>query len=601
MEELTEQWILQVLRGQYRHQNYGATCELATKIAVHADGTFPQNLINERRPNESEQIKEYRRKIYVPITKRPVSKIISSLGKIRRSQDWMIRYNVEAASKSIPNVETLESYCEQNYPRFTSITNWVFADVIRRYLVDANALVAVLPMGVPSKTEFVKPIGVVFDSAQVLDYAPDSYAIVKSSEKKLYPSNGNIVSGDVYYIITPTYVERREASYDGANYHVAWKYEHGFGKLPCFKIGGVFYGAENNDFIFNSRIADIVPSLDEAAREYSDLQAEVVQHIHSEKIIYTNTECTECRGRGFTETTDEKGVKTRHECPRCNGAGSIASVSPYGIYKVSPAKTGESNVPMPAVQYVNKPTDMARLQDERIKQHIFDALAAVNMEFLASVPLSQSGIAKAVDRDELNNLVYAVAEDLVKVMDEVYGFINEYRYKLIVPDDEKRRAMLPRIAVPERFDLMTSANILAEITEARNAAINPVLIAEMEKNFAKKVFNEAPEVANVLQMVHSLDPMPCTSDDNKMAQLANGGVTKLDYIISCNIMAFVRRALREDKLFATKSYEEQYKVLVAYADAIETANSLAARVAARVESGELKVGELKVGELKVES
>lgn len=85
-----------------------------------------------------------------------------------------------------------------------------------------------------------------------------------------------------------------------------------------------------------------------------------------------------------------------------------------------------------------------------VDQQIYDAMSAVNMEFLAQKPLNQSGIAKEADRDESSNFVHSVAEDLVSVTDWVYYVINEYRYSGLISDRAQREAMLPAIPVPEK-------------------------------------------------------------------------------------------------------------------------------------------------------
>jgi hypothetical protein len=572
MPPLTEELLRSVLLGRQRHPNYNRCVELANALTVHADGLYPGALIDERRPSESPEIKEYRKKIYKPITRRPLSKIITSLGKIRRSPDWSVQYTPGSTPAVVPESETLEEYCEKKYPVHASVTSWMFSEVLRRYALDANAVVAVIPKSVEvAATEFLQPVGMIFESKQVLDYLPGEYAMLQSSETVPYFSPQGRVryeDGAVCYVVTPTYVERREQTSRAQDFIVRWRYEHGFGELPAFKVGGQFLASKSNDIIYQSRIADIVPSLDEAAREYSDLQAEIVQHIHSEKYVYTNTECPDCRGVGTVKREGEN--KT---CPHCNGLGSVRSVTPYGTHIITLAKAGEATMPTPPIGYIQKQTEIARLQDERIRQHIYDALSAVNMEFLAETPLNQSGTAKEVDKDELNNLVGAIAEDLVAIMDKVYRLIAEYRYATLVPNAEKRRAMLPAIPVPERFDLLNTSHIMTELTAAKTAGVNPVLVRNLEVDYSAKKFNANPEVSDFLRTVYALDPLPGITEDEKMVRLSNGGITEQSYIISCNIIAFVQRAAHEDKEFSRKPLPEQQKVVERYAEEVLQANS----------------------------
>jgi hypothetical protein len=557
-----------------RHPNQKECEELANKLEIHAKGLKPEVLINKRRPSESEKVKDYRKEIYVPITKKSVGKVINSLSKIRRSQDWNIQYDGDSVPKTIKSDETLEAYCEKNYPKFTSLTNWAFNELLIRSLIDANSVCAVILKTLPENAaEYVKPEVEIFGSKQILSYSPDEYYALLSTEVAVY-KNGNNRSyqGKVYYIITDTQIARYEER-GGRGLEQTLIYNHHFGELPVFKVGGVYFDRKNNDIIQESRIAPMIPFLDEAVREYSDLQAEIVQHIHSEKYIYTNTECPACKGTGISTEKDADG--NFKKCPKCNGTGNITSVSPYGEYLITAGrKLDEYQLPTPPIGYVQKSTDIAKLQDERVRNHIYDALSAINMEFLAETPLNQSGTAKEVDRDELNTFVNSVAEDIVMVLDRVYYFICRYRYSVIVPDKSKRDKMLPVIAVPERFDLLNTSVLVNDIQTAKNANVNPMLIKYMEIELARKKYNAEPQVAYEVECMFELDPLYGYSQDDKMTMLSNSGITERDYVISCNISQFIQKAFKDEKDFNKKSFDERKKIISGYAEEIIKENSV---------------------------
>lgn len=565
-----------ITSGNYGNRNQ--CIEMAERIRVHADGRMPKNIILERRPNESEAIKEYRSKIYEPITETTIGKVFTSLEKIRRSPDWDIRYNTTNIPKTITESETLSNYCEINYPLHSSLTNWVFSVLLRRYLIDANGIVAVIPQYVPeSNTEYVKPIAEFFDSDQVIDYAEGEYVVLRSRDTSTYTThNGTRVNtqGAIYYIITCDEFIRYE-QINAKQLSAVAVYRHNIGRLPAFKAGGLFFARKNNDTIYKSRIAAMVPSLDEAVREYSDLQAEILQHIHSEKYAFANAECPDCNGSGRVWKKDENGNDLGQEvCSRCNGSGSVLNVSPYGMFTITPAKFGEAAIPAPPMGYVQKSTEIAKFSDEHVRQHKYDALAAINMEFLAETPLAQSGVAKQYDKDELNNFVNAVAEDIVRILDNIYFYINEYRYKIIVPNDEKRRAMLPSINVPATFDIITASAILQNVKVGREAQLNPAIMRELEVEYAKKQFSTNQDIAKTMTAIYDLDPLYGLTEDTKMTMKANGGITAEDYIISCNIIQFVRRAIRENNEFLRKSYEEQMNVMRKYAEEVSKKNDV---------------------------
>ncbi len=560
--------VMAALTGNY--PNKKICMDLAHQLAVHANGIMPDDKILSRRPSEPEEIKEYRRRIYVPKTKQAISKVIHSLEKIRRAQDWNIQYDEDCVPSSVAELETLQQYCEFQYPTFSSVTNWAFAELLKRSLIDANGIVAVILEKLPqSKSEYCKPIARFFDSDQIVEYVEEEYVVLKSRDTTTYYSetkNGGRrinTNGAIYYILTQNEFVKYEQTGAG-KFDPKQVFRHNSGKLPAWKVGGLFKIRTNNDTVYESRLAGMVPDLDEAAREYSDLQAEIIQHIHSEKYAYTNTECPHCKGTGVEKDKDGKPTT----CPHCNGSGHVLNTSPYGIHLIDAGRAGELQVPAPPIGYIQKDTAIATLQDQRVRNHIKDALAAVNMEFLAETPIDQSGVAKAYDANELNNFVNSVAEDLVRNIDLVYYFICEYRYRTIVPNADTRRAMLPAINVPTKFDIANTTILMQELQGARQAEANPETLRVLETNYAKMQFNTSPDVAKRLETVFDLDPLFGIKEENKMTMLQNGGITETAYIISCNIHAFVRRAVFEDREFYNKDYKEKLKVLERYADEV---------------------------------
>lgn len=575
----TPDLIQQYAQQKIKYKGFQVAADLYEELRVHADGDMPKDVIEERRPSESERIKEYREKIYVPITEATVSKVITSLSKIRRSQDWAVEYNVAAVPKivSAREGETLHDYCENNYPYFKSVTNWVFSVLLRAMELDANAIEAVWPINreLTDSTEFLKPFSYIFHSDQVLDYAMDDYAVLRSTDTYIYrDKEGTEREGMVIYVIDRMNIQRWVQVDWDKSMRMEWNYPHELGYAPIRRLGGMFFKAFDNIFVYKSRIHAMVPRLKEAARIYSDLQAEIVQHVHSDKWLFSQTECRHCAGRGYPENQKDKS------CPSCNGVGYV-STSPYSNMVLRPQTNMEQGtIPTPPAGYIQK-SDVALMVDridQQVKNQIREALSAINMEFLDQAPLNQSGTAKEVDKDELNNFVHSVAEDIVSAMDWTYQVINDYRYRLVVPNAKERSGMVPSIPVPEKFDLLSSSLLLDDLAKAKQNGVNPVILNEMQLEYTSKKFYNDHRVRDELSAIFELDPFPNISEDEKMSRLSNDGITQTDYVISSNIQQFVRRAMEEDKSFASKSIQERKKVIVKYAEEVIRKNSPAEQI-----------------------
>ena len=585
---LSTELIKDYIVNNKRHKLYAETCKRYNEMLIFSDGADAGELLRERRPSESEEIFKYREKIYVCITESTINRVIMSLNKIRKSNDWNIRYDANKVSSKLRDGETLQQYCEENYPFYSSITNWTFNICLKNYLVDANALCIVMPLDVfISENEMLRPIGLIFNSTNILQYKQDDYAIVMSTDKASYIHNGvEYNNGKIYYAIDTIRIQKWVQNDPSGSVLMEYDYTHNFGKLPAFKLGGLFKSAYDTDVLFASKISSMIPSLKEAVREYSDLQAGVVNHLHPTMWAYANEECKECLGTGKVKS----GTRSI-TCSKCNGEGNKI-VNPYSMIMVKPPIPGQANVPTPPAGEIPKQIDIIKLQNDRVNDHIYRALASINMEFLAEVPLSQSGTAKEVDKDELNNFVNSVAEDIVSILDKLYYFINLYRNKILIGNNKELNEQLPVIEVPDRYDIISVSYMLDELQRAKTAGLNASIIKTMEIEYANKKFNYDQQVKDSMELVYRLDPFPAISQDDKMSMLVNKGITAVDYIISCNINKFVTRAIMENAHFSSLNYEKQFDTLTSYAEEIIAANNTEAEITGSLKKTISDTGEL---------
>lgn len=557
----------------YRHPAYALSCKMAAEIKIHSDGEFPKELIGKARPGESDTIKKYREAIYKSKTKGAFGKVLTELGKIRKSEGWYISYDQTKLTAGREG-ERLNDYCEKNFPLdFDSVTTWAFNVLLKNYVVDPNSVILVMPLDITiEESDYYRPYPFIFNSDQVWDFMPGEYAVLRSRNTSVYTTKAGQVKTDgiILYTVTAKSITRYEQINELGAMKASEPMEHGLGYMPAFMIGATFYKVYERHFIFESRLANCIPSWDEAVREYSDLQAEVVQHIHSLMWSYTNQECKKCHSTGTITSKGKEGQPITSQCEKCKGTGYIP-FNPYEHISLRPNSATEQALPNPFVGYVTKDTKIVEIQDKRVKAHIYDGLAAINMEFLADVPLSESGVSKEVDRDSLNTFVSMIAEDIVRVMDRIYRIINDWRYGTV--DETKRLAQLPNIPVPQKFDLISSNYILQELTAAKNAKVNPSIVSALEIDYANAKFNSDGRVRDFMVNVYELNPLAGVSEDDKVLQLQNQGISEKDYIISCNIASFVKMAMKADLDFAAKSYEEKAAIIDSYANEIMTANS----------------------------
>lgn len=552
----------------YRHKLYSESVALYGDMKIHIDGEYPKKLIEERRPHEPLHIKAYRQLIFQHISAPIINKPLESIGRVRKSSDYDIKFKEGSQPPRIRPGETLQDYFTTGFPFWTSATNWAFSVLLRQLAMDANAMVVMMPSEKKwefQKDQYIKFYPFIFNSDQVLDYVAGEFIVVKSTDTSSFTIGSNqFHNGDVYYYADTQVMERWQQGEGGKMVKVG-EYLHGTGQLHAWKIGQKVKRAKDGDFLMESRLSPMLPHLNEAVREYSDLQAGVVQHLFLERWELAGQQCPACKGIG-RENVDGEWIKCRNQS--CD-QGLLMS-SPYKTKLIGKDKAGNYPSP-PFAGYVEKDPKIIEIQDTRIDRHGYKALAAINMEFLADTQLNQSGLAKEVDKDETNNFVYNWGEDIVRNLDLLAKSESELRYWLVVPSKEERLKMLPAIPVPEKFNVLTSNVLMEGIGKMRTSKINPLLILEAEKAFAGKEFNADPQVRAKLDLILSLDPLAGHSEEDKMMMLNSRGITHLDYITSCNIIAFVEKAMEENKAFEAMPRAKQREVIAAYALEVEKA------------------------------
>jgi hypothetical protein len=567
--------LAQYFEGKRRTPIYEDAKRMYEDLRVHANGETPGDIISRRRPNESEEVQSYRLQIYEPVTKQTFNSVLQSLGKIRRSRDWAIKYSRDYKFPKIPQGETLEDYCEYHFPYYTSVTNWLFSVMLKSSLVDANCAVLVLPLNplADPSTCYKQPYPVIFYSDQIIEYLEGRFAIFKAAERVQVNTGKDIHVSEKFYLITTSqvipYVKIGD-SWAALSEEIIY---HNLGYLPIIRPRSQFAKTVQEYNLFESRLSAMVPSLNEAIREYSDLQAAVVSHLFPERWEIATQECQSCGGSGYVPNPSYTGTDVKSKqlvCSSCNGLGATSGAGPYKktVIRLPKTNLGEAPIPTPPFDYVKKDIEVIKVMEDRLDRHLYRGLSAINMQFLAQTPLTISGDAKAIDRDELNNFVYNIAEDIVYIADYLYAIIADYRYSYQYPNLIERRRMLPTIPVPEKFELLGADDTMTTISQMKANGIGGSLLTAMLREFAKRQFFQEKDVSIPLLLEMELDPFSGLSESDKAAMLATGNILRRDYIRSVYIKDLVKRAIAEQKGFADMLYEQQCAILDVYAQGL---------------------------------
>lgn len=580
MEYLATAELIQELR----HKNEKPEgFEEYTNFGYYADDDYPAELIDKQRPNEHEVVRRYRRETYQPVFCEIFERILNSLQKIQRADGYVAKFPPNEDAR-IAEDETLEYYLTHNFGTQKSLMRWCFNVALKQYVIGANSQCVVWAREPESPTEYRKPYAMIIPTDKIMKVV-DGELLVWAEDSlfeysETYERYVREPQKEFYSIDRVRWAKWRVGKYNKVE--LVEEKPMTLDVVPFFALGGVIEEEEwDEGYIeYQSRFKGILPWLNVATVEFSDLRAEITMHQNSTMWIYEDQQCPSCYGSGYV-TRDNQKVK-------CTNSGCVNGhipTSPFDIIRIRPAKEnmGETAAPTPPAGYVQKQTEIAKLQADRIEGYRYKALAAVNMQFLDVAPTAQSGVAKAYDRDETNNTFYGVATDIARIYEGIADLCARWRYTDMGADIE---AMLPKVLIPNTFDVVGSGYLVEEMKIAKDSGINDAVLAQIEKELIRKRFADQPMLQKQLFDAYDLDPMSGMTEDEKALRVSNRGASKQDYIISSYITDFVRRAYETEANFGERSSEEKLAVLRRFADEKMRAVSAAAAVGIRNDNGD---------------
>ena len=538
------------LKGEQPYsQEYAQTTARWRALATHAEGQVPEADLQRRRPGEDETVQAYRRQIYQPVTQAAFGRVLSTLQGMRRAPQWGLHWPPDRAG--LPEAEAPEPYLTQHYPWHGHVLNWLTELGLRQMLVDANAVVAVLPLDwctgaeaePPLPTEpaddLHRPYAFLFESQRVLAYHEGRHAVLRDTRRSWVTVAGQPRrTGEVLWYVTPQGFTLAEQTGEARERQFRLRtWQNPAGHWPCFRMGGrpVHYGAEG--VVYESFLAPALPYWQEASRLYSDLQAVLVLHAYPEKIVYQNEACGTCSGTGQVSTPEG-----RKPCPDCRGTG-FQRPGPYGTTIVRPPVNGESPGPWPSTVYVEKDTAIIRLLKDEVEDNLRKAYAALGLDFLAHTPLNESGRSKELDRQEIHRFIHQVAQHaLERVVMQVIEATLHWRYPLLEP--AVRRSLLPQPQVPATYDVLTEDHLAQELAQARSAGVAETCLHALQVEFARRKLGPHHPAWQELELVRRLDPFPGLSAAERMQlvdrQLATAAEVRQSLLLPRHVSDLLR-------------------------------------------------------------
>jgi hypothetical protein len=515
-------------------------------MGIHVEGDKPSKLLNIVRPNEQPDVKRYREESYQPVTKSLSEKVINTINKIFNPRLWEFKW------PTMSNQDTLEKYLTEDLPYYRSVMNFITETFTQKDFSDPNGAIVVLPKNfdIP-ETELYEPVPIIYSAESLVDFVDDQYY--------------TFLFGDVIKIFTTRQVLKfkRVVKNSKIEWELIFEYTHDFGFVPVFRLGGIIKG-KLTPYWYNSWISGVLPHWNQVVSLTSDLQAAYVNHLYMDKWEFA-TECDNpsCNS-GMVESTianelgkDGNPVIVETKCGTCMGTGRVTR-SPFGVHTINrDALNPDAPLPTPPAGYIDKPIDVVDKVEDRIKKEEERGLASINMEVVQMVGEDQSGVAKTVDREDLNAFLSRYSRHVFEyVLPNLIFNIAAWRYSEVV-DVSK---ILPEISQPKDFNVLSLGQLTNEYKDASNANVSANYLQHIEGELVQSKFANSDMARKKNEAIIKLQPYPGKSID-QLLTLKGLGESEWMIYKSIHIIELVEMAMENDARFLDKSRKDQREII----------------------------------------
>jgi len=354
------------------------------------------------------------------------------------------------------------------------------------------------------------------------------------------------------------YVRIFDRKKEGDDFKMSLEVKHDFGIVPAFRVRGVVIETEKPQW-FESFIAGVLPHWDDAVCMFSDLQAAIVNHLYPEKWEFS-IDCTnkDCRS-GQVNITQANGTCADIECSTCHGTGKISTKSPFDIYQVNrDALVPDAPLPTPPFGYGEKELGSTELLEKLAEKEIDKGFVAINMDIVNDVPENQSGIAKTIDRQDLDSFLDVYSSHVFNyIIPNIILLIILWRYGKVLTESQIKE-YFPNIKEPTTFDVFSISLLTQELESLKAAGVSGSFVTGIQKDIIEKRFTDE-ETKAFHKTIIDVDPLAHMSNDDL---LASGRVIGPDdLMIHAFAKDLIEQAMTTDEEFLNRPLNEKKEII----------------------------------------
>lgn len=523
--------------------------KVKTQAITHMRRDSQKRLLDEKRPNEDDRVKEYRTKNNRLISKSVIDKYMDMLSRMFNKSGFQIK-----GASDLLN-DNLESKPYTILGQNVGLQEFVFNCVVLQCLEDPNAVMVDIPYD-PNNPS-IPPIksrsnqGTLEIETSIIGHENllmvHPFLMFKGGVQILTDGKGKKTEHDYFWVadsvnwykVEPTLQKRTDKGNVGkTKYEVILWYKHdtkvnGRPIVPLNFLCGILTTSPNGKYKYNESFAhSFFEFADEFVSKHSDYQGVSVQH-HHPKMMMLEMDCLE-------PTCDNGNVKHQGQitgkCETCKGTGKIINPSVFDVIRFKGNRGVDNKSTLsPPIQYVTPP--VASIDSS--KDHAFDYLerGEKNLGLNVVTGSNESGEAKKV-RMRVQD------DNLSKIFRSIKPFIERHLYfkeSILQPNANKREYAV--LLEPNSFQ-NKDVDTLRE--EAENAI--PSNKAMAQKAYLNKFYEGEPLKQKIYNLAYDYEPYIAFLNDEGYLerQIDLGCITCNDLIrINRTVWAFEQLAKQE--------------------------------------------------------
>ena len=499
------QRLYEVIKTNYRHENYKRVCELAETYEMYSTGDDIDDKLRQFSSRESDTAFSERKKVTVQICTSIVSNLTHIFYRVPRSNG--VKFGWKSARNEIIDRfnNVLKNYAKDGFD------SWCSQQIKDLIELDPNCWLVIENTGTKGQ-EILWAYPYIVSSENAIDYNYDKATLeylIDKSETQEKNREGQLKETDKYTIYTqegavvivkmPDNMMYSQANFANSetipdqfnikndSYRVVVPDPYNLEYVPARCVGYLLDKSTKGNTYVNM-YDQIVPILEKMLKVNSELDVTMCKHAHMQKIQYVracpNKQCS-CGDDGKFYITTENNVEKL--CPTCGGKG-YTDVSTGGleyIYFPLPESKEDMIDLNNVVNYIGVPIDVATFQSEYLDKLIeFCKKVMYNSDIFSKQQVSETATEKILETENIYDTLYPYA----------INYANIYRFCIETMASLTDTSPIEIISqVNKDFKLLTKTELIEMLSAATNAGANEAVLSAINDEIAYSFYGDGME------------------------------------------------------------------------------------------------------------